>query len=144
MVCWKQVKVGFRGVGEKSDALVLFLCMCFIFKTLRLRLMLSFFLMLEVTFFNLVLLLNTIAPPPNEIFLFVGVMKSKSSKSESKSVATPLRVQNTLTRKKIYIYNNLNFFICLPLKKNWNILKQYQEHSQNFYAKQIFNQNLKK
>ena len=38
-----------------------------------------------------------------------------------KSVATPLRVQgvpkNPLTLKKKFIYNNLNFFICLPFKK---------------------------
>ena len=32
----------------------------------------------------------------------------------------------------IYIYNSLNFFICLPLKKK-------KEQPQNFYAKQILN-----
>ena len=31
-----------------------------------------------------------------------------------------------------FIYNNLNFFICVPLKKNRNTLQPYQEHPQNF------------
>ena len=31
-----------------------------------------------------------------------------------------------------FIYNNLIFFICLPLKKNRNTLQPYQEHPQNF------------
>ena len=61
-------------------------------------------------------------------------------------VVTPLKVQgvpkNTLTWKKKFIYNNLNFFICLPFKKkkkNRNTLKPYQEHPQNLYAKKILN-----
>ena len=61
------------------------------------------------------------------------------------AVAAPLIIQdvprNTLTwKKKIYIYILIKiFWFVYPLKKNRNTLKQYQEHSQNFYAKQILN-----
>ena len=57
------------------------------------------------------------------------------------AVATPLGGQGVpeKKKKKKFIYSSLNFFICLPLKKNRNTLKQNQEHPQNFYAKQILN-----
>ena len=54
------------------------------------------------------------------------------------AVATPLGGQGVPEKKKLYIVV-LNFFICLPLKKNRNSLMKNEEHPQNFYAKQILN-----
>ena len=43
-------------------------------------------------------------------------------------------------KKKNYIYKNLNFIICLPIKKKKKEHpQQNQEHSQHFYDKQILN-----
>ena len=40
--------------------------------------------------------------------------------------------------KLFFLYNNLNFFICLPLKKNRNTHQSYQEYPQNFCLHKSF------
>ena len=40
--------------------------------------------------------------------------------------------------KLFFLYNNLIFFICLPLKKNRNTHQSYQEYPQNFCLHKSF------